>query len=299
MLGSIIGAVANIAGGILGDKQDDVAQGRQLDLERDNMAQNEKLQREFAQTGVRWRVDDAKAAGIHPALALGAKISDYTPHNVGSTLPGKSSLPQALANAGHDIGRAVDATRTQSEREQARTLGALSVERAGLENDLLRLQVQSANARLQRDQVGPPFPDPAHPGLRMTGSSDYPRLEEKPMQRTPGGEFSAHQEPGAIVETGFSATGDGGYSVLPSKDWKDRGEDQMAPEVFWAMRNNILPTVQSLGGVLRAHAHQAPPRSWLPAGAVGWVYNPIKGAYYPSYPRKGEDLRGKYISIAR
>lgn len=34
--------------------------------------ENIKLQKQFAQTGIQWKVADAKKAGIHPVYALGA-----------------------------------------------------------------------------------------------------------------------------------------------------------------------------------------------------------------------------------
>lgn len=43
---------------------------------------NEDLQREFAQMGIRWRVEDAKAAGLHPLYALGAQPIPVTPTQV-------------------------------------------------------------------------------------------------------------------------------------------------------------------------------------------------------------------------
>lgn len=44
-------------------------------MARDQM----RLQREFAQKGIQWRVEDAKAAGLHPLAALGANPANYSP----------------------------------------------------------------------------------------------------------------------------------------------------------------------------------------------------------------------------
>ena len=43
--------------------------------------QNTKLQKEFAQNSIQWRVADAKKAGIHPLYAIGASSSSYTPQH--------------------------------------------------------------------------------------------------------------------------------------------------------------------------------------------------------------------------
>lgn len=40
---------------------------------------NIKYQKQFAQRGIRWRVKDAKAAGVHPLFALGANTASFSP----------------------------------------------------------------------------------------------------------------------------------------------------------------------------------------------------------------------------
>lgn len=41
--------------------------------------QNRQMQREFAQNSIQWKVNDAKAAGLHPLSAIGAQGTSYTP----------------------------------------------------------------------------------------------------------------------------------------------------------------------------------------------------------------------------
>lgn len=62
----------------------------QLAFGRENM----QMQRDFAQHGVRWKVADAKAAGLHPLAALGANVSSPSPVSVGS-IPAQSAHAQA------------------------------------------------------------------------------------------------------------------------------------------------------------------------------------------------------------
>ena len=69
------------------------------DSAADQMAQNTALQREFAQMGVRWRVADAKAAGVHPVFALGGSGASYSPNPVVPSDRGISEAGQALGNA--------------------------------------------------------------------------------------------------------------------------------------------------------------------------------------------------------
>ena len=59
-LGSAIGAVGSLIGG---------------NIASNNANKQYEMQKEFAQNGIRWKVADAKAAGIHPLAALGAQTS--------------------------------------------------------------------------------------------------------------------------------------------------------------------------------------------------------------------------------
>lgn len=55
-------------------------------VQPDNFAENARLQREFAQNSIRWKVNDAKMAGIHPTYALGAQGTSFSPmYSAGST----------------------------------------------------------------------------------------------------------------------------------------------------------------------------------------------------------------------
>lgn len=145
MLGPIISGIGSIVGGILGE------QGKQRELDQ---------QREFAKEGVRWRVEDARKAGIHPAVALGASVPSYSPVGLGG------SIAEGLSGSSQDISRAIEATRTLPERVDAYTARtqALTLDRMGLENELLRRQIA---------QVGPAFPmagnDNAMPGQGDSG----------------------------------------------------------------------------------------------------------------------------------
>lgn len=141
MLGELISAGANLLGGLFGRSSAEAAAEK-----------NAALQREFAQNSIRWKVEDAKAAGISPLAALGASGYSASPSYVGDT-----SLSQGLANAGQDVGRAIDATRTVNERVGAyeKTVQDLSLTRMGLENELLASQIAKVR------QAGHP---PAMPG---------------------------------------------------------------------------------------------------------------------------------------
>ena len=137
LLSGAIGAAANLFAGSKQAKANEWA--RQEDYAH---------QKEFAQSGITWKVEDAKRAGIHPAIALGAQPASYSPIGVGDT------GTQHLAAAGQDISRAIDTTRTASSRISAfdQTVQGLTLQKMGLENELLASQVAKV-----KQQVGPPM----------------------------------------------------------------------------------------------------------------------------------------------
>lgn len=225
MLGNLISAGASLLGGVLGNKQAQETQARQ-----------EALQREFAQNGIQWKVEDAKKAGIHPLYALGASTSSYAPISVGSP------LPQAMSQAGQDLSRAINATRSPGAQQDAfmATTQKLQLENMGLQNQLLASQIRKIN---QTSTPGIPTADQrwlidgqgqtALPGTLVT---------DKPLERVPGNPGAPHQEPGAITDVGFSRT-PGGLAPIPSKDVKERIEDMGLVQIPWMMRNNIMPSL--------------------------------------------------------
>lgn len=148
-LGSIISAAGNLIGGLFGKSSADAARSSA----EAHAARQEALQREFAQSGIQWKVADAKKAGIHPLYALGAQTTSYAPTTIGHVAD--TSMPTAMAAMGQDIGRAVNATRTAPQRQAAfeKTVQDLSVQKMGLENQLLASQIAKLRA-----STNPPFP---------------------------------------------------------------------------------------------------------------------------------------------
>lgn len=97
---ALVGAGASLLGGGVSQDQNRKLVHEQMDA-----------QREFAQHGIRWKVEDAKAAGIHPLYALGASTTSFAPMSV------QDSLGPAISSAGQDISRAMRASATDEERQ--------------------------------------------------------------------------------------------------------------------------------------------------------------------------------------
>lgn len=151
MLPALIAAGTSLLGGFLGNKS--AKKAADLEYQR---------QKEFAKSGVQWKVEDAKKAGIHPALALGAQPASYSPSAYTGDMGG------AISQAGQDISRAIDTTRSVSSRQDAftTTMQKLSLEKAGLENEYLASQIAKV-----KQQIGPPMPGTGYviPGQTSSG----------------------------------------------------------------------------------------------------------------------------------
>lgn len=255
MLGELIGAGASILGGILGNKSAEKA-----------AKQNYKQQKEFAQSGIQWKVKDATKAGIHPLYALGANTHSFSPSNVGST-----ALGEGIAQAGQNIGRALDSGRSSGERLSVRA-NELALQRGELENLKLATEI-----RLLQQPGTPPAPITERAiidgqGVTSTAPEVIPQqvMGSHPENRAIG--------PLAKPETEFSAVnlGNGvyGYSPLPSKDTAEQMESSWGGKIDYALRNNVLPRIGFDKGV-------KPPSSWLPKGYDYWSMNPLTGVYTP------------------
>lgn len=126
LLPALIGAGAAIVGGALSDRSNRKVAEATNDRSAEIAAQERALQREFAQSGIRWRVEDAKAAGLHPLFALGGAGATYTPQPISLMTPDQSGLGRGLAEAGQNVSRAIQAQQTAAERQlQALQLGLL------------------------------------------------------------------------------------------------------------------------------------------------------------------------------
>lgn len=115
---AVIAAGASIAGGLMANRSAAKAQSR-------SDAQNYAMQKEFAQHGIRWKMADAEAAGIHPMYAMGATGASA---QASFRAPDTSAVGKGLAKAGSSIANAMQVSTTQK-----------------LQNDLLRSQIDGVN----------------------------------------------------------------------------------------------------------------------------------------------------------
>lgn len=183
-------------------------------------AANADLQREFAQQGIRWRVEDAKAAGLHPLAALGVQPFNPTASYVG----GGNSTSERWANAGNGIARAVSAGSTAMERLSERLLES-QIKGQEIDNAFRASEL----ARTTGAQMNPPFP--GRPGILV-----------KPSEITttrPGDRATELAGPAPAVKEFINR--DGTVTSWPSKDARDSIEDSIIYEMEHFIKNRITP----------------------------------------------------------
>lgn len=200
LLGDVAGAVGGIVGGVMDNQS--AAKSAQ---------KNYEAQKEFAQNGIRWKVADAKAAGIHPLAALGANNASFSP----SFTAGDYSW---LGNAGQNVGRAIESKATRAERELGQAMQAEThaeqIRGLKLENDiraqtLLQMKLDSLSAV---KKTGRP---PAMPGVDntvLTGQGDSKYLD-KPVKKF-----------------GWAFDNEGNRTLVPGGDYQQLFDDKLLLE---------------------------------------------------------------------
>ena len=241
---AIAGPIGGTFGGMIGGNIEQQYKDKKQ-FERDQYwhAQNSKLQKEFAQKGIQWKVADAKAAGIHPLAALGAQTYNASPSMVGATPLQDSG--SSLAAMGQDIGRAIMQQKTNHERQMM----DIQLDNAKLDTEMKRLELTNARRRLS-GQLSPGLPD---------------QIKVKPAEVTSHSKGRPSIEAGSVTSTGYARTAGGGLVPVPSKDVKERIEDQLIPEMVWAGQNYVGPMV--------GKENTKPPKKLLPKGSKDWEWD--------------------------
>lgn len=265
--GNIASNLAGQVGGYFADQQ---ARNNQNHENRMSQSRNIQMQKEFAQHGLRWKIEDAKRAGISPIAALGASGASFSPVSVGHS--SDYSKGDALRSMGQDVGRAISAASTRQEREHSDLMRVEQLKNARLQNQVLESQVIG----LQNRASNPPLPSPL-PGALLEGQGNSSRkgsyVTEQPLERTRSAPGHDNQDPGYVSDVGWARTSTG-LTPVPSKDVKERIEDQIIPETMWSIRNQLSP---NFGGADR------PPRYLLPKGADQWEWSVWSQEWQPRY----------------
>lgn len=277
----LVGDALGFIGGQINAGNANALANEQMRIQQQNAFNNLDFQRQLSNFGIRWKVEDAQAAGIHPLFALGASTMNFSPTTVGATDIPRNDSNKYLANMGQDISRAIDATRTSSERtlaqHEAAHITQQAITRGDLQNELLAVQLASARARLQADQVGPPMPggSPAGLSIRKDLTGRYELEPNKVTTASPTDASSAAGPPGPYAN--WFRSGSGLQSEPPKSS---KAEDEFLAPIMtdWYWRNRIMPNFGS--------TDRAPPLSSVQAsfpGATGVYWSHVNQMWMPSY----------------
>lgn len=283
------GILGGIGGGFLGggDSSAKVAKdllGRQMDR-----------QEIWMKNQMRWRVEDAKAAGIHPLAAIGSNVTAPSVPGV-SVGDSGSDIGSILASSGQSIGRELSAYMSGQEKDKA-SMRALELEGQALDNDYKREQLK----RLRGVGSPPDFPDLAvgesyvpvgepknmrdawRYGLSPVTYENLPPpavqasglIDVKPSEAltTPIG--MSGREAASNPENKWIRNEDGTITWVPSEALNI--DDASSPGwLSWQIRNGLLPALPYANRPI-------PENKFLPKGAKGWIYNPWTGSYRPTF----------------
>lgn len=125
--------IGNIVGGLFDYKGT-------LDVNKANIEianRNDQLQKEFAQSGIRWKVADAKAAGVHPLAALGAQTISYNPQMVAQEKP---NIGPYMKSIGQNIDRALQVRGDAHDKFLQSRLMEHQVRKAAAEADIMEYE---------------------------------------------------------------------------------------------------------------------------------------------------------------
>lgn len=211
------------------------AEANRQAVERANQ-QNISLQREFAQHGIRWRVEDAIAAGIHPLAALGAAPSGFSPSVQAFTDDRRARTKDFALNMGQNLLRAQAATMTPEQK----TAAALELESMSLDNQLK-----------------------AHHLNELKSGRPFPSVVEKPLERVAAEVDNPWQEVGNYPSVAYMKSPTGLVPVMPP-NLAEALESDQTNQAQWAIRYK--------GGPNFAPAER-PSKNKLPAWASGWVWS--------------------------
>jgi hypothetical protein len=222
--------------------------------QREQIIAQRHQQRQFAKRGIRWKVRDAKKAGIHPLVAMGANTMSYTPQHIdgGGPDPKRMAMANAVTNMGQDIGRAV----MQQKSPEERSIERMQMQNMKLQNDILTAEVASKVARI---------------GQQTYGAG----VQSMDLQRTKSPSSDLSKTVGDIPSTTLATVGRNKYQPVPSKEFAESTEDAIMPKLMWNINNYLKPIFSgaSSEGLNKIGDKKAPK-------GYKFYYSPMDGSYH-------------------
>lgn len=242
--------------------QQNLQWAREQQARQEHYAQlNMDQQREFAQSGIRWKVADATLAGLHPLAALGSQVSSFSPISVGTSSPSlESSSSKApsvdFSGMGQSVDRAIDAGSTAAERTDRAAKAVSTVQQ--LEKGNLELDILSSTAAKNRAQLGPPIPIP-RPGPQRATMGEAVKDDDIKQK--------AEDHPATAIVKPFGYPLNANPFFSDGQQFEDRyGDSELGSTLKFAV-NTIADHVYTGLGLLDKHVIKREPsesdRAWF------------------------------------
>lgn len=288
--GAAISAGSQLIGGLLNRS----AANKQNKLTQQIANQNVQFQNDFAKHGIRWRVEDAKAAGIHPLYALGANTPTYTPVSANFTRPDYSFV----GRMGQDVGRGLmQSASAKLRKEQFGIEQARLARRDALQENLISAQTEMYRARAAQLRQRP------QPGVGLNGGTtgtNSGSVTSNPYNTNQNAYMAKH----ILRGTQITRIVPGIYFVGPTAKFKESVED-MGPFPWQAWAGLISRNVRHVAPYPARTGYQW---HWnratnflyeAPYGATRRTLNQIESRIRKTLQVKGKQITGSHGHIRK
>lgn len=276
IIGAGISAASNLAGGLLG-----LSGAREANsLARGQAQANRKLQEQFAQSGIQWRVADAKAAGIHPLYALGANTPTYTPVSANFTAPDYSFV----GRMGQDLGRGLQRSALNKQRQDTAKIeqSRLSCrDSLAATESAARTQLYQAQTKLALSKIRPQAGIGGATGTGAgTGQDDA--IRNSPLHNKGSGKTTGFLR--AIPKTYM-------WGKLPGPPIEDRHMPVANPVFKETAEDFGLTAVEAWAYLKSLPAHMIQP--YKPKKGFEWVWNNSRTYIYQRHNKGRRFIQAK------
>lgn len=214
-LGGLLGGVGSIIGA-------GINSATQSKINKENIA----MQKEFAQNGIQWKVQDAQKAGIHPAVALGAQTYQASPSSVAP------DVGSGVSGAFKHFGSAIDSFIDDKEEERN-----LQLESARLDIEAKKLEIQKMK-KGSNDDLGSLNPNNYVPSLsNLSASNDVKDNKSSSAGSNIGSIYGVDSE--TLNDITIDKNRDGTFSLNYGQKRQDLYSEGFFEKFGWFLKNTF------------------------------------------------------------
>lgn len=241
---------------------------RNRDVTKDINRQNIAYQKEFAQSGIQWRVADAKKAGLHPLAALGANTTSYSPS---LQTPGYSG-EYGLSDVGSKMGQAVNKLKLKGYDKQMRDLALREAQAKVKGTEIEVNMLESEYNKLRTNDIDSPN------GITLPPKKQNGDVHViSPTRIASPSVKQAAQETGSHPSVKFQRFKNSLVPVM-SDSFKQATEDSFIQELPWYIENIAKPSYKGSKHAIKPSKKEWK-RNWPNADGIYFKNN----AWHPYY----------------